>query len=155
MFRPSKRKAGWVIESSSRQRALELGLRISQQYRESEERFRTLNELLPALVLLADRADGRPGVKVHRVLPGPARAAGILEGDVIVAVDGDATSTLFALRWALEQRTWGERPVFTVERGGDRQDRQGHVPHQEDPQATVVARVMRSPTANPDTSEPT
>lgn len=48
----------WSL-ATTRQRALELGLRISQQYRESEERFRTLNERLPALVLLADRADGR------------------------------------------------------------------------------------------------
>ena len=32
-------------------RALELGLHLSRQYRESEERFRALNDRLPALVL--------------------------------------------------------------------------------------------------------
>ena len=48
----------WSL-ATTRQRALELGLRMSHQYRESEERFRALNELLPALVLLADRNDGQ------------------------------------------------------------------------------------------------
>jgi diguanylate cyclase (GGDEF)-like protein len=44
---------------STRQRALELGWRMSRRYRESEERFRALNELLPALVLLAEVDGGR------------------------------------------------------------------------------------------------
>lgn len=44
--------------TTTRRRALELGWRMSQRFRESEERFRSLNELLPALVLLA-RADDR------------------------------------------------------------------------------------------------
>ena len=43
----------------TRQRALDLGHRMSRRYRESEERFRALNDLLPALVLLADAANGR------------------------------------------------------------------------------------------------
>ncbi len=43
----------------TRQRALELGWRMSRQYRESEERFRALNELLPAMVLLADAEGGQ------------------------------------------------------------------------------------------------
>lgn len=45
--------------ASTRQRALELGWRMSRRYRESEERFRVLNELLPALVLLAEADGGR------------------------------------------------------------------------------------------------
>lgn len=40
--------------ASTRQRALELGWRMSRRYRESEERFRALNDLLPVLVLLAE-----------------------------------------------------------------------------------------------------
>jgi diguanylate cyclase (GGDEF)-like protein/PAS domain S-box-containing protein len=40
--------------ATTRRRALELGTRMSRRFRESEERFRALNELLPALVLLAD-----------------------------------------------------------------------------------------------------
>ena len=43
----------------TRQRALELGWQMSRRYRESEERFRALNELLPALVLLAEVEGGR------------------------------------------------------------------------------------------------
>ncbi|THD08765.1 bifunctional diguanylate cyclase/phosphodiesterase [Rhodanobacter lindaniclasticus] len=43
----------------TRQRALELGWRMSRRFRESEERFRALNELLPALVVLADADGGR------------------------------------------------------------------------------------------------
>ncbi|MDQ3289379.1 MAG: EAL domain-containing protein [Pseudomonadota bacterium] len=42
--------------ASTRRRALQLGWAMSRRYRESEERFRALNNLLPALVLLA-RAD--------------------------------------------------------------------------------------------------
>lgn len=44
---------------STRQRALELGWQMSRRYRESEERFRALNDLLPALVLLAEVGNGR------------------------------------------------------------------------------------------------
>jgi diguanylate cyclase (GGDEF)-like protein/PAS domain S-box-containing protein len=40
--------------ATTRRRALELGWRMSRRFRESEERFRALNELLPALVLLTD-----------------------------------------------------------------------------------------------------
>ena len=45
--------------ATTRHRALELGGRMSRRYRESEERFRALNDLLPALVLLARAEDGR------------------------------------------------------------------------------------------------
>ncbi|MET0654622.1 MAG: EAL domain-containing protein, partial [Pseudoxanthomonas sp.] len=48
----------WSL-STTRRRAVKLGQRMSERFRESETRFRTLNELLPALVLLADGGDGR------------------------------------------------------------------------------------------------
>ena len=47
----------WSV-ATTRRRALELGWRMSRQYRESEERFRALNDRLPALVLLADAHEG-------------------------------------------------------------------------------------------------
>lgn len=47
----------WSL-ASTRRRALALGHEMSTRYRESEARFRTLNELLPALVLLSD-GEGR------------------------------------------------------------------------------------------------
>ncbi|NUS38654.1 MAG: EAL domain-containing protein [Lysobacter sp.] len=47
----------WSI-ANTRRRALTLGWQMSERFRESEERFRTLNELLPALVLMAQADDG-------------------------------------------------------------------------------------------------
>jgi diguanylate cyclase (GGDEF)-like protein len=43
--------------ASTRQRAIALAWHMTSRYRESEERFRALNDLLPALVLLADGHD--------------------------------------------------------------------------------------------------
>jgi diguanylate cyclase (GGDEF)-like protein/PAS domain S-box-containing protein len=43
----------------TRQRALDLGWQMSRRYRESEKRFRVLNDLLPVLVLLAEVGSGR------------------------------------------------------------------------------------------------
>lgn len=48
----------WSL-ASTRRRAVSLGQQMSARYRESEERFRTLNDLLPALVLMARADDGR------------------------------------------------------------------------------------------------
>lgn len=48
----------WSI-AGTRARALALAQSMSRQARESEERFRALNELLPALVVLARAEDGR------------------------------------------------------------------------------------------------
>ena len=48
----------WSI-ASTRARALALAREMASQYRESEERFRALNELLPALVMLARASDAR------------------------------------------------------------------------------------------------
>ena len=48
----------WSVVNT-RRRAVELGNRMSRRFRESEERFRALNELLPALVLLARQDTGR------------------------------------------------------------------------------------------------
>ena len=47
----------WSL-TTTRRRAIALGSRMSARFGESEARFRTLNELLPALVLLADGSDG-------------------------------------------------------------------------------------------------
>jgi diguanylate cyclase (GGDEF)-like protein len=48
----------WSV-AGTRARALALAKDLSAQYRESEERFRALNELLPALVMLARAEDGQ------------------------------------------------------------------------------------------------
>lgn len=50
----------WIAAlADSRRRALAVGEAMSRRYRESEERFRAVNELLPALVLLVREEDGR------------------------------------------------------------------------------------------------
>ncbi|MGY3265696.1 bifunctional diguanylate cyclase/phosphodiesterase [Lysobacter sp. HA35] len=50
----------WIAAlAGARRRALAVGEAMSRRYRESEERFRVVNELLPALVLLAREDDGR------------------------------------------------------------------------------------------------
>ena len=43
----------------TQRRAIDLGRRMSARFGESEARFRVLNEMLPALVLLAGAEDGR------------------------------------------------------------------------------------------------
>ncbi len=48
----------WSL-TTTRRRAVRIGQHMSERFRESETRFRTLNELLPALVLLADGKQGR------------------------------------------------------------------------------------------------
>ncbi|WP_368563447.1 EAL domain-containing protein [Pseudoxanthomonas sp. UTMC 1351] len=48
----------WSL-ATTRHRAVALGQKLTTRYREVENRFRTLNELLPALVLLADANEGR------------------------------------------------------------------------------------------------
>ena len=45
--------------ANTRRRALTLGRRMSARCRDSEERFRALNDLLPALVLMARASDGQ------------------------------------------------------------------------------------------------
>jgi diguanylate cyclase (GGDEF)-like protein/PAS domain S-box-containing protein len=48
----------WSV-AGTRRRALQMGMAMSHRYRESEQRFRTLNDLLPALVVMAHPGDGR------------------------------------------------------------------------------------------------
>jgi diguanylate cyclase (GGDEF)-like protein/PAS domain S-box-containing protein len=50
----------WLFSlGTTRARALHLAGRLSAQYRDSEARFRALNELLPVAVVLAEARDGR------------------------------------------------------------------------------------------------
>lgn len=106
----------WSL-ATTRRRALELGLRMSHQYRESEERFRALNEQLPALVLLADRKDGQISYanQAARARLGRARLGQGLVAlfedpaihDQLVASGGEGVGTAeVALRDAEGQRFW-------------------------------------------------
>jgi len=114
---------------TSRRRALEEGWRMSRRFRESEERFRVLNELLPALVLLA-RADGGVtyanqasrlrlgeavgGLSLAELFEEPRLGARLQHGEsggggpveaVLVSANGD--------------RFWASVSVARVEVGGD------------------------------------
>ncbi|MEJ7745373.1 MAG: EAL domain-containing protein [Luteimonas sp.] len=48
----------WSV-ATTRRRAIDLGWQMSRRYRESEQRLRSLNEMMPALVLLARMDTGR------------------------------------------------------------------------------------------------
>ncbi len=48
----------WSV-ATTRRRAVRIGRQMSERYREGEVRFRAVNDLLPALVLLASADDGR------------------------------------------------------------------------------------------------
>ena len=69
-------------------------------------------------------SSGQPvGVGVVDVVPGgPAAAAGIQPGDVIVAIDGTKTPSADALGAVLAELKPGQVVTVTVERGGRQQD---------------------------------
>jgi diguanylate cyclase (GGDEF)-like protein len=106
----------WSV-ANTRRRALELGWRMSRRYRDSEQRFRTLNDLLPALVLLA-RGDDATVIWANQA----ARAR--LGGDVD---EGVALQALFedpALRRRLrsdhEGAAWNNVEAVLVSLTGNR-----------------------------------
>jgi len=105
----------WSV-ASTRTRALELGWRMSHRFRESEQRFRALNDLLPALVLLARPSDG---TVLYANLAASARL-----GDGVTGVALDALFEDPALRRRLRDDDGGARwdniEAVLVSLGGDR-----------------------------------
>jgi len=105
----------WSV-ANTRRRALELGWRMSHRFRESEQRFRALNDLLPALVLLARPSDG---VVLYANLAASARL-----GEGVVGVALDALFEDPALRRRLREGDGGARwdnvEAVLVSLGGDR-----------------------------------
>jgi diguanylate cyclase (GGDEF)-like protein/PAS domain S-box-containing protein len=105
----------WSV-ASTRRRAIELGWRMSHRFRESEQRFRALNDLLPALVLLARPSDG---VVLYANLAASARL-----GDGVVGVGLDALFEDPALRRRLRghdgEERWDNVEAVLVSLGGDR-----------------------------------
>ncbi|MBX3468335.1 MAG: trypsin-like peptidase domain-containing protein [Planctomycetes bacterium] len=64
-----------------------------------------------------DQAADLPGVLIDEVAPGgPAAAAGLKRGDVVVAIDGRPTPDMAALKRALEGKAPGARVEVTVQR---------------------------------------
>lgn len=101
----AKRVAQEIIETGSATHGL-LGARISSSpaYKDSSEAF------------------GDGAVIQEVVSGGAAEAAGLREGDVVVAVNGRAISEALELTAAVRQAAAGERVTLTIERSGSTQE---------------------------------
>ena len=121
----------WSV-ATTRRRALELGWRMSHRYRESEQRFRTLNDLLPALVLLARADDGRilyandaACARLGERIEQGAFLGALFEDEAmrarLVAHDGGAQwSNVEAVMVSLSgDRFWATTSITRVQVGGD------------------------------------
>ncbi|HET7398792.1 MAG TPA: trypsin-like peptidase domain-containing protein [Intrasporangium sp.] len=72
---------------------------------------------------VTDGSAKRAGAQVSAVSSGtPAASAGIKEGDVIIAVDGQRVDSATALVAQVRERTAGSKVKITLVRGGTRQD---------------------------------
>jgi hypothetical protein len=73
-----------------------------------------------SLGFMPDFAQASGGVKVGMVTPGgAAAAAGLQTGDVITAIDGEATDTLVDYTAALRAHTPGDAVTLTMRRGAE------------------------------------
>src|SRR3546814_992726 len=89
--------------ATMRRRAVTLGRQLAERYRESEERFRTLNDLLPALVLMARADDGRivyateaAAARLGRGVAGGSTPATLFEDPV---KPSELAAPVCAMRW--------------------------------------------------------
>lgn len=73
----------------TRRRALVFGQQMTQRYQDTERRFRSLNELLPALVLLVDPEDGKVQYanRAARTRFGDAVGRGLRLGDLLAEAE--------------------------------------------------------------------
>jgi regulator of sigma E protease len=77
------------------------------------------NLLLAVLLFAGTYMAGVPGQRAVLAPPpvgSPAAAAGLAEGDLVVAVDGDRVRSWQDLRWRLLRESGGDRVVLTIER---------------------------------------
>lgn len=100
----------WSI-ASTHHRALVLGQGMSARFSESEARFRTLNELLPVLVLLADGATGR----ITYANQAARQRLGDIEGRALSAMFADP-AVHEALQVAAHDGGWDGREVVMTGR---------------------------------------
>jgi diguanylate cyclase (GGDEF)-like protein len=101
-------------QMTTRRRAVDLGRRMSVRFGESEARFRTLNELLPALVLLAN-GDGSRITYANQ-------AARQLLGDVVglplCSLFADASACEAAMFMAMSGGGWRSQEAMLAPAGG-------------------------------------
>ena len=100
----------WSIASTHR-RALAMGQGMSARFSESEARFRTLNELLPVLVLSADGASGR----ITYANQAARQRLGDIEGSALSAMFADP-DVHAALQDAARDGGWDGREVVMTGR---------------------------------------
>ncbi len=101
-------------QASVHRRALELARRMSARFGESEARFQALNEMLPALVLVADARDGRI-TYANRA----ARAQlGAVAGAPLEGLFADAVHGREAVAATRAHGAWSSQEAFVV-RGAD------------------------------------
>lgn len=86
---------------------------------------------------VTDGSAKRAGAQVMSVSSGtPAASAGLRQGDVIIAVDGQRVDSATALVAQIRERTAGNRVTITLVRAGARQD----------VQVTLAVKPMATPT---------
>lgn len=101
---------------STRERAIALGISMAGRFRASEERFRTLNELLPSLVVLARKDDGAivyRNAAARRRLAARFASAGLqdlLDTPVLERMASDTHTPA-----AIHDQTPGEQPLQSLE----------------------------------------
>ena len=120
----------WSV-AATRRRAVAMGRQMSARYRESEQRFRTLNDLLPALVLMARADDGRivyanqaASARLGEAIQGGIELAALFEDPSLrlrlSELDGDAPwSNVEAVLQSLSgNRFWAAVSIARVRVGG-------------------------------------
>jgi len=104
----------WSL-ASTHQRAVELGGQMRSRFGESEARFRTLNELLPALVLLVDARSG----DIVYANQAARRHLGAVVGQPLRSVFVDGAAGELALSVAEGGPAWDGREVQVSSLGGE------------------------------------
>ncbi|WP_019399085.1 EAL domain-containing protein [Pseudoxanthomonas sp. GW2] len=104
----------WTL-ANTRRRAVEMGRRMGERFGESEARFRALNELLPALVLLVDARDGH----ISYANQAARRQLGAVIGQLLPSLFADPALGREALRVAAAGGDWSGREALMVPAQGE------------------------------------
>ncbi len=97
-------------QATMHRRAVELGRRMSARFGESEARFQALNEMLPALVLVADGRDGR----ITYANQAARTQLGSVAGESLEALFADPVLARKAVAAAMGTGTWSSQEACVV-----------------------------------------
>ncbi|MGV8961715.1 MAG: bifunctional diguanylate cyclase/phosphodiesterase [Stenotrophomonas sp.] len=101
-------------QMTTRRRAVDLGRRMSARFGESEARLRTLNELLPALVLLANG----DGSRITYANQAARQLLGNVVGSPLCALFADARACEEAIAMAVSGGGWRSQEAMLAPAGG-------------------------------------